>query len=63
MVSTVVAVTNELSEVTKWVFTYDNPFEEMGNNLFWFKSGTFGKILFSAPVAMDVLSVWRLVDN
>ena len=44
-------------------FTYENPFEEMSNNLFLFKSGTFGKICFSAPVAMDVLLVRRLVDN
>ena len=35
MVSNVVAVTNELSEVTKQAFTYDNQFEEMGDNLFW----------------------------
>ena len=34
-------------------FTYENPFKEMSNNLFLFKSGTFGKICFSAPVAMD----------
>ena len=32
VVGTVIAVTNELSEVTKRAFTYDNPIEEMGNN-------------------------------
>ena len=32
VVSAVVAVTNELSKVTKQAFTYDNPFKEMGDN-------------------------------
>ena len=42
--STVVAVTNELSEVTKQAFTYDNPFKEMGDNYILVNSDTFSKI-------------------
>ena len=38
VVGTVIAVTNELSEVTKQAFTYDSPFEEMGNNYILVKS-------------------------
>ena len=44
VVSAVVAVTNELSKVTKQAFTYDNPFEEMGDNYILVNSNTFSKI-------------------
>ena len=38
VLSAVIAVTNELSEVTKQAFTYDSPFEEMGNKYILVKS-------------------------
>ena len=44
VVSSVVAVTNELSEVTKQAFKYDNPFDKMGDNYILVNSDTFSKI-------------------
>ena len=46
VVSAVVAATNELSKVTKraFIYIYDKPLEEMGDNYILVKLNTFSKI-------------------
>ena len=42
--STVIVVTNELSEVIKQAFRYDNPFKEIGDNHILVQSNIFSKM-------------------